>query len=258
MMRGGARGLNARIRAHRLYSERRVDFYAWVVAHVPWQGGERVLDVGGGTGAYFPYYREHTSFVVSLDASGQMVAEARRNVRGEALLVADAVALPFADATFHVVFANHVLFFVDEISAALRECRRVLQSGGIFVAATNTADSQAALYEVHARALAPIGRRPQPPPHARFSVESGLPLVRQIFGNARANILENAFRFPTVDAALDYYLSGPINLVEGSGLTPAEREAVTAEFSRMVKDIIARDGFWRVPKNAGVIMARKE
>ena len=251
------RGLEARIRAHRLYSERQVDFYAWVVDHVPWRGGEQVLDVGCGTGAYFPYYRERGARVTALDISPDMVHKAWERAKGERLLMAAATALPFPSVTFDVVFANHVLFLVDEIEIALRECHRVLWPGGHFVTATNTADSQKALYDLHAAALRAIGRRAGDMPHARFSVESGLPLVKAVFGNARAHVLENAFRFPTVDAALAYYLSGPIDNVEGPPLTPAERQAITNHVSDAIRRIIAREGTWRVPKSAGIIVASK-
>ena len=142
------------------------------------------------------------------------------------------------------------------MEAALRECRRVLRPGGTFVAATNTANSQQRLYDLHAAALAAVGRRAGAVPHARFSIESGLPLVEAVFGNARADVLENAFRFPSVDAALAYYLSGPIDVVEGPPLTSAEREAVVAYVRRALERAIAREGSWRVPKAAGVIVAR--
>ncbi len=257
MMQGGVHGLEARIRAHRLYSEHSVDFYAWVVGHVPWKGGESVLDVGCGSGAYFPYYRQKGARVTALDVSPRMIAAARQRRVDERLLLGAATALPFADASFDVVFANHVLFFVEDVPAALRECHRVLREGGYFVAATNTADSQRALYDLHAAALSAIGRRAREMPHARFSVESGLPLVKAVFGNARAHVLENAFRFPSVDAALAYYLSGPIDNVEGPPLTPAEWRAITNHVSDAIRRIIAREGFWRVPKSAGVIVGYK-
>ncbi len=254
MMLGGVRGLDARIQAHRLYSERQVDFYAWVVEHVPWRGGEAVLDVGCGSGAYFPYYRQRGARVTALDISPAMIAAAQEGAQDERLLVGQITALPFPDATFDVVFANHVLFFVPDIPSALRECHRVLRPGGTLVAATNTADSQQALYDLHAAALAAIGRRAGEVPHARFSVERGLPLVKAVFGHARADVLENAFRFPTVDAAMAYYLSGPIDVVEGPPLTPMERQAVINHVSDAIRRIIAREGFWRVPKSAGVIV----
>lgn len=250
-------GLEARIRAHRLYSERQVDFYAWVVHQVPWRGGEHVLDVGCGSGAYLPYYRARGARIVGLDVSAQMVKTARERVDAAHFLVGNAIALPFPAAVFDVVFANHVLFFLADIPAALCEIRRVLRWGGVFVAATNTADSQQVLYDLHAWAAARIGRRALPAPHLRFHVENGRAMVEEIFGNARTAVLENAFCFPDVDAALAYYLSGPVDMVEGPPLRSEERRALANCVAEAVAAIVARDGCWRVPKNAGVILARR-
>ncbi len=257
MMQGGVQGLEARIRAHRLYSERQVDFYAWVVERAPWQGGEQVLDVGCGSGAYFPYYRQWGARVVALDVSPHMVGAARRNRKNERLVVGEVTRLPFKDASFSIVFANHVLFFVEDVAAALQECYRVLRPGGTFVAATNTADSQKTLYDLHAMAMAKIGRRPGEMPHARFNVENGLSQVRAVFDRAEAYVLENAFRFPSVDAALEYYLSGLVDNVEGPPLTSTERKAAARYLAETIAPIVAREGAWRVPKSAGVIVGYK-
>ena len=45
-------------------------------------------------------------------------------------------AIPFADETFDLVVANHVLFYCDDIGQACREIRRVLKPGGVLVAGT--------------------------------------------------------------------------------------------------------------------------
>lgn len=42
--------------------------------------------------------------------------------------------LPFADATFDVIFARAVLHHIDDLSAAAREFWRVLRPGGVFLA----------------------------------------------------------------------------------------------------------------------------
>ncbi len=250
--------LRTRIETHRKYSERPVDFFAWVVSHIPWRGDDHVLDVGCGNGAYFPYYRNKGARITALDLSPEMLTAARkRNVAGVRLVQATATAIPFADNTFDVVFANHVLFFVEDIERALRECHRVLKPGGVFAAATNTADSQQALYTLHARAVHRAGRMPRPLPHVRFPLEEGATWVRNVFGHAEVHRHENAFLFPSVEAAMRYYLSGPINEVVGPPLSPEERQIIIEEVRRRIAYIIEREGVWRVPKSAGVILARK-
>jgi len=257
MLREG--GLRVRIETHRQYSERDVDFFAWVVAQVPWRGGERVLDVGCGNGAYLPYYAAHTRDIVAMDISAEMLAAARkRGVPGVRFLQGDATALPFPAGTFDLLFANHVLFFVRDIDRALEEARRVLRPGGLFVATTNTEDSQQALYALHARALHRVGRIARPLPHARFSLQNGAERVKALFGQVEVRRHQNAFLFPDVNAAMRYYLSGPINEVVGPPLNAEERRLVIEEVRDRIARIIERDGVWRVPKDAGVLLARKE
>jgi SAM-dependent methyltransferase len=53
------------------------------------------------------------------------------------LTLADAMALPFADARFEVVIMIHVLHLVSDWREALRECRRVSKDGGWLVLSSN-------------------------------------------------------------------------------------------------------------------------
>ncbi len=79
--------------------------------------------------------------VTLTDASAEIVAEAEAQL-GDAshrftFTVADARQLPFADASFDAVIANHMLYHVPDLPRALREVRRVLKPDGQLFAATN-------------------------------------------------------------------------------------------------------------------------
>ena len=62
--------------------------------------------------------------------------------------------LPFADASFDVIFARAVLHHIDDLTAAAREFHRVLRPGGVFVAArehvVNSAADLPAFFASHA------------------------------------------------------------------------------------------------------------
>jgi ubiquinone/menaquinone biosynthesis C-methylase UbiE len=98
----------------------------------------RVLEVGCGTGANFPYY--DWSRVHSLDAVEPDVYMLRRAGRQAAALPAGKVtlqqapaeALPFPDATFDTVVCTLVLCTVDDPFKATQEVRRVLKPDGEF------------------------------------------------------------------------------------------------------------------------------
>jgi SAM-dependent methyltransferase len=90
--------------------------------------GRRLLDVGGGTGNYALALRDEDWDVVVSDRSPEMLARAA--AKGLETVVADAQALPFADASFDALICVSMLHHVDDRSRALAEQRRVLRPGG--------------------------------------------------------------------------------------------------------------------------------
>lgn len=94
--------------------------------------GDRVLDVGAGTGAVSRAAIDRLGSaraVVALDPSPSMLMAAGRG--GVVHLACGALPdLPFADASFDAVFSAFVLTHVDDADAAAREFRRVLRPGG--------------------------------------------------------------------------------------------------------------------------------
>ena len=95
--------------------------------------GERVLDVGAGTGVSTEELARSGAFAVGADLSIGML-RAGRAVRPEVpLLAGDALRLPFADATFDAVTISFALRNVVDTDAALHELARVTRPGGRLV-----------------------------------------------------------------------------------------------------------------------------
>ena len=98
--------------------------------------GETILDVGCGPGFYVADIRERVGedgAVAGVDQSASMLARSSRRVDGARNVTfheADAIALPFDSGTFDAVVCVQVLEYVDDVSAALSELRRVLRPGG--------------------------------------------------------------------------------------------------------------------------------
>lgn len=105
--------------------------------------GERVLDLGTGTGAVAARAAAAVApgtDVLATDISQEMLALARRRAGQSdpvAFRVADGCAemIPAADGAFDVVLACLSLMYVIDRAAAAREIARVLRPGGRIVAA---------------------------------------------------------------------------------------------------------------------------
>jgi len=98
------------------------------------QAGDRVLDLGCGTGELTRALAIVGLRVAGCDISRQMLQRAPRERGGCAgwvRLAPDWRRLPFASAAFDVVVVASVLEYVAEPAAVLRECARVLRPGGV-------------------------------------------------------------------------------------------------------------------------------
>lgn len=95
--------------------------------------GQLVLDVGAGTGVSTEELGRSGAFAVGADLSTGMLRAGRRARPDVPLLAGDALALPFADATFDAVTISFALRNVVDTGAALRELARVTRPGGRLV-----------------------------------------------------------------------------------------------------------------------------
>ena len=95
--------------------------------------GERILDIGCGTGTLTADLAATGAEVLGVDRSAEMIAEARTKFPGLRFEVCDARTLPFANE-FDAVFSNAALHWIPEAQQAVQGVARALRSGGRFVA----------------------------------------------------------------------------------------------------------------------------
>jgi demethylmenaquinone methyltransferase/2-methoxy-6-polyprenyl-1,4-benzoquinol methylase len=109
-----------------------------MVATVRAAPGDRVLDVATGTGMVAcELAARYGCAVVALDQSESMLGRARAKLaanpelaRSIDLVIGEAERLPFRDGEFDALTFTHLLRYVDDPAATLRELARVVKPGG--------------------------------------------------------------------------------------------------------------------------------
>ena len=96
--------------------------------------GARVLEVGCGAGVDLARFAKGGAHVTGVDLAPSAIQLARANFQQQELIgdfsIADGEELPFADATFDLVFAHGVVQYTPHPKRLVEECRRVLAPGG--------------------------------------------------------------------------------------------------------------------------------
>ena len=99
--------------------------------------GRPILEAGVGTGRIAAPLLKHGAPLVGADLSAEMMARLRAKVEGAPLAQADISRLPFPDAAFGMILTIHVLHLVGPWREALREFKRLLVRGGIYLNSHN-------------------------------------------------------------------------------------------------------------------------
>ena len=93
----------------------------------------RILEVGAGTGRIGVPLLQHGADWIGCDLSSEMMSKLRAKVPTARLAQTNAAQLPFVADRFDAAITIHVLHLVGPWRAALREIKRVLKPGGVYL-----------------------------------------------------------------------------------------------------------------------------
>jgi ubiquinone/menaquinone biosynthesis C-methylase UbiE len=204
--------VDARIRLHQRFSVNKYGWHRWVFDQFKFNDNCRILELGCGPGYLWMDNLDRIPIgweITLSDFSAGMLEGTRRNLETQSQFkykVINAQSIPFKDAHFNAVIANHMLYHVADKKAAFAEIRRVLKPEGVFYASTVGEKHMIEMSDLLCKfdqKLASWGRVSD-----SFTLENGMAQLAQQFKEIKLTRYEDALDVTEVDPLVDYYLSG--------------------------------------------------
>lgn len=245
--------LNVRIELHNRFSHNPVPWFSWLASQISMKAGGTFLEVGCGNGELWKHAGQRDMEIHVTDISSGMVEDAARLLGGSGFKnlifeTEDCQKLSYKDDTFDGVIANHVLFYVKNISKALGEICRVMKQEGVFYCSTygrehmkeitllvQEFDSRIILSEVALYEL--------------FGLENGQAMLERHFRWVEKVMYDDYLLVDEAEPLLDYILSCHGNQSE----ILSQRQL---EFKEFLQKKIREKGGIRITKMAGVFICK--
>ncbi len=248
--------LTIRINLHAKYSTNTYGFHKWDFDHYEFPSNCKILEVGTGSGDLW-FENKHripqiNRLVISDYSSGMLEGT---KVRLQSILpinteykTIDAQNLPFADESFDIVIANHMLYHVPEVPKAISEIHRILVKGGTLYANTNGKNHMIDLYNLMEK-FDPKNECNRIK-SLSFSLENGLELVKS-FSSSKLLRYNDSLHVTDANDLLLYQLSLISNNRE------LQTESSQKKLLVFFQEIIDKKGYIKITKDAGMIIAKK-
>jgi len=193
--------------------------------------GQRVLDVGAGTGNATLPAAAAGAHVIGTDVAPELMAIGERAAKDQGLSVtwqvADVQDLPFPDATFDVVLSAVGAMFAPDHERTARELRRVCRPGGTIAMANWTPDGEVGrFFAILARYAPPA---PGPPPSAWGDPATVARLLTPATVTTTRSRLRLAFTGPPDELVAYYRRHFPPLLATFAHLDDAQAARLNAE-----------------------------
>ncbi len=218
--------------------------------------GDRVLDVGCGSGVFLRAVTDLGARPYGLDASRALLRVARARVPEAELRVGDAEFLPFDDDSFDVVTGFNSFFFAADMTAALREAGRVAKPDAPVLIQVWGRPERCELMPMLAAVGALRPRDPEPRPAQPPLWKRGV--LEQIASAAGLEPeysyeLRTAFEFPDEETLVRHMLApgGVTEAIYHSG-----ERAVAGAIAAALAPRRRRDGSFRLENEWRYVLAR--
>ncbi len=223
------------------------------------QPGERILDVGCGTGHLTAQIAACGVEIVGIDKSPGMIAEARRLYPHLRFEVADAANVAF-NTPFDAIFSNAALHWMTEPERVVACMARALKPGGRFVAEFGGKGNMKALIAAMAQAMESSGISARDAASFWYFPSIGeyaTLLERHGLAVSSALLFDRPTPLEGGEEGLRVWLKmfgSPFFL----GLPPEQEREIVRQVEEQLRPTLFRDGTWIAPYVRLRIVAAKE
>ena len=241
--------VSARIRLHSEYSSNQEGWFPWLYRMSSIQDGMNILEIGCGNGALWMENMEcipsHVHITLS-DISEGMLRDAKNSINDERFSFScfNAEKIPFDDESFDVVYANHMLFYCENIDQVVKECRRVLKKGGKLICSTYS--------RLHMKEITELVQEfdqeimlSSDVLYERFGLDNGNDILNKYFESVQCIRYEDSIEINTSEPLINYIVSCHGN-----------QNRILIDRYREFRDFVAdkvKDGF-HITKDAGIFI----
>ena len=161
--------------------------------------------------------------------------------------VGDCHSLPYEDASFDLVIANHLLFYCEDIEKVCREVKRVLRPGGRFVCSTYGSNHMKEIthlvQEFDSRIVLAAENL-----YEKFGLENGGEMLGTVFAEVSLKRYEDEIRLNQPEPLLEYILSCHGN----------QNRILLDKYKEFKKFVTEKTCYgFKITKEAGVFIAQK-
>jgi trans-aconitate methyltransferase len=207
------------------------------------QNGERILDLGCGTGQLTAEIARRGASVTGLDNSTDMLADARRNFPELTFVAGDAARFEFPES-FDAVFSNAALHWVKDATGAARSIAGALRPGGRFVAEFGGKGNIASVQRALRTVLGPTADRDSPWYYPSIGEYSAV-LEQQGFEVRQASLFDR----PTPlegEGGMDHWLRMFLLPSYLRGMPSERADAILGQLVAVLRPELYKDGLWTV------------
>ncbi len=248
--------VDIRISLHNKYSVNKQGWFNWMFENYTIPPNPRMLELGCGNGELWKCNGNNLpcpSEIILSDISNGMLNDAKERLKSlnktfkfETINSSD---IPYPNESFHIIIANHMLFYVNDREKTLSEIKRVLKPGGYFYCSTygkkhmkkieditKGYDSRISLSEVNLYEL--------------FGLENGTAQLEPWFQDITLHIHKDSLIVDDYKPLLDYILSCHGN----------EHEILKnryEDFETYIRGKFERTGTLTIEKEAGMFICKK-